>query len=907
MVTAKMRETPLRSSRWLVLVLLVSAAFLMREAHAGEPVKLYVALGGNDAWSGMLPCADGGRSDGPFATLDRARDEILRRKAAGQLASGATVLIRGGRYEQSETLVFTPDCSGETDAPVLFAAYENEEVILSGGRRISEWNVENGRWMARLPDVAAGVWDFAQLFVNNERRHRPRLPREGYWFVRRLSPASKAIGEGNYDRFRCGSDEILPSWSNPQDIELHFFHIWSTSRLRLKSVDGQEVATAGSTFRRLDRGTRYLVENVKEALERPGEWYLDRPTGVLTYIPLPGEVPGSTQVYAPRLRAIVELRGEPERKRWVRNLQFRGLTFAHSNWTTPPNGHCVSQAEFSMEAAVAAVGARDCSFTNCRFTHLSSYAVDVGKACKRNRLEGCEMSDLGAGGVKIGQAASFEDDELLASHNIVRDCLLAHGGRMHPAAVGVWIGQSHSNTVEHNEIFDFYYSGVSVGWTWGYKPNPCHGNIIAYNHIHGMPQEVLGDQGGIYTLGAQPGGVIRGNYIHDQYGVPWAVGIYLDEGSSQILVEDNLVHRVTTHALHCNYGRENLARNNIFACGAGGHIGRCRGEEHVTFTVERNIIYWEEGDLFNKGHPWDKGQYVFDWNLYWNPTQPRFPLRNWTWEEWQGRGQDRHSLIADPLFVDPRNADFTLKPGSPAEKIGFKPFDVRRAGLLTKNRGTTNLAPRAWPIAPRNAPDLPPEPTVQDFEGVASGAKCTMGMTVEDAKAGRARVTEETAASGTKCLKFVDAPGQKHFYNPHVYYKPGLTTGLTSGSFDLRWEAGAQLTYEWRDYTAKDREFFTGPRLEVAADGTLSSGGRELLVVPPGKWVNIKVLCKLGAQADGRFDLSVKLPDGQVVDFPELTYLSGFTRLDWCGFVSTKDDTAVFFIDNVGIEPDVTR
>lgn len=245
----------------------------------------------------------------------------------------------------------------------------------------------------------------------------------------------------------------------------------------------------------------------------------------------------------------------------------------------------------------------------------------MGHACKRCRIECCSFTDLGGGGVKIGQPSSQKDDEQVASHNTVRDCLLAHGGRTHPAAIGIWIGRSHSNVVEHNEIFDFYYSGISSGWCWGYGDTPTHDNVIAFNHISWMPQEVLGDQGGIYTLGVQPGTVLRGNCIHDQYGVPWAVGIYLDEGSSEILVTGNLIHRVTTHAFHCNYGRENIASNNIFACGMAGHIGRGRPEEHSTYTVEQNIIYWEDGPLLSENKAWEKGLYAFDRNLYWNPNQ----------------------------------------------------------------------------------------------------------------------------------------------------------------------------------------------------------------------------------------------------------------------------------------------
>jgi len=868
-------------------------------AAAEQPVALYVATDGNDTWSG--------KAGKPFATLARARDEIRNINASGGLTAGATVFVRGGTYELSEPLVFTPDCCGTENAPVSFEAYKSEPVIVSGGRRITGWSVAGGHWQAKLADAAAGTWNFARLYVNNESRNRPRLPRDGYFFIRSQLPPSPSVKGKNFDRFLCGPGDVLANWSNPNDIELHVFHCWSTSRLRLQSAANQEVTTTGPTFRTLSRGTRYLVENVKEALSQPGEWYLDRPTGALTYLPLPGEDPAKTVVTAPRLTTLLELRGNTAMNTWVHHLAFKGITFAHANWVTPAQGHCVNQAEFSLEAAVTARGARDCAFTDCTFTHTGAYALELGQACKRCRIERCSFTDLGGGGVKIGQPYSQKDDEQVASHNVVRDCLLAHGGRTHPAAVGVWIGRSHSNIVEHNELFDFYYSGISAGWCWGYEPTPTHDNLIAYNHISWMPQEVLGDQGGIYTLGAQPGTVLRGNTIHDQYGVPWAVGIYLDEGSSQILVTDNLVNHVTTHAFHCNYGRENIASNNIFACGMGGHIGRGRAEEHSTYTVEQNILYWEEGDVIYKTKAWEKGLYSFDRNLYWNPNQPTFTFYTWSWKEWQARGQDTHSLIADPLFADPRHGDFTLKADSPAAQIGFKPFDWHKAGRLTRTGEPLTLAPRAFPPAPKTPPEFPPEAITEDFESLSVGEKCLFGATHEEANAGRARVTAETAASGKHSLKFEDAKSQKAFYNPHVTYQVGFKSGLAHLGFDLRWESGAQLTCEWRDYAIPGKEFVNGPAVQVAADGALTSAGKSLLTLPAGQWVHLDLYCPLGAQANGTYDVAVRTPDGKVTRHPGLTFNTPFKRFDWCGFISVKNDVAVFYIDNLRIEPDVKR
>ena len=144
--------------------------------------------------------------------------------------------------------------------------------------------------------------------------------------------------------------------------------------------------------------------------------------------------------------------------------------------------------------------------------------MDFGAGCRDNLVENCEIIDMGGGGIQIGHAGNGPvprggDPEMLAAHNTVRQCLVAHGGRMHAEAAGVWIGDCPYNVVEHSDIYDFYQIGVSVGWTWGYYGSQAHHNDVGFNHIHTLGQGVLSDMGAVYTLGVSPGTRIHDNRL----------------------------------------------------------------------------------------------------------------------------------------------------------------------------------------------------------------------------------------------------------------------------------------------------------------------------------------------------------------------------------------------------------
>jgi parallel beta-helix repeat protein len=668
------------------------AAICMASAAIADPrgADLYVATNGSDAWSGRLAKPNAADTDGPFATLARARDAVRKLREKRPDAK-IVVQIRGGTYRLTEPLVFTADDSGSPSMTV-YEAYPGERPVLSGGKRIAGWRKGDGEiWTAAIPEVKEGKWFFHQLFVNSSRRTRARTPNEGFLTVD--GPISntwewgKPREEAQRSWLKFRGDDIKPEWAERGDVELIALQSWAEIRMQIRSVDkaAQTVTLSGACSpSNRENNARYWVENAPDMLDSPGEWYLDRQNGVLSYWPIPGEDMTKVEVVAPLLDHLVRFDGDKAQSRPVMHIVLRGLTFRDADWSLPETGYTDVQAAYDVPAAIRAESADVIHLEDCVFEHLGGYAIEFGKGCSGCMVTGCEMTDLGAGAVKIGEPAIAPESKMKTRLISVTDCAIHDIGIVYPAAVGIWIGQSGGNTIAHNHIHDTFYSGISVGWTWGYGPSDARDNVIEFNRVHDIGRGMLCDMGGIYTLGVQPGTVIRSNVFCDitSYGYGgW--GIYLDEGSSSILVENNVVYRTKSGGFHQHYGRENIVRNNIFALAKEGQIIRSRAEEHLSFTFERNVVYWTDGPLL--GGNWQGDNYRLDHNLYYNASGGPVEFAGLSLDEWRKKGQDQHSLIDDPAFADPEHGDFRLEPGSAAPKIGFQPIDVSRVGPRKKD------------------------------------------------------------------------------------------------------------------------------------------------------------------------------------------------------------------------------
>jgi hypothetical protein len=625
---------------------------------------------------------------GPVETLEVGPDRKITtlHAAAARLAelrkntpaSPVHIVLDGGTHRLDKPLLLGPEHGGSPDAPVRWLAAPGTKPVISGGIPIRGFKAgEDGRWRVKVPENNG----FGQLWVNGRRATLARHPNRGT--IPLKSVAEETLE--NHSRQRASIDPaaiaIFPRDGTPAGLQVLVYHKWDNTRRTVESLNptSGEFTTVGSAMKpwnKWDGSSGVVFENTSAALDAPGEWHLEG--GFLTYLPRPGEDPSSTVAIAPALEQLVQLKGSPKAK--VGPMSWEGIVFAETAWPGYRDGFDPQQAAASIGAVIEVSHAEGSVFRNCEITRTANYGLWFREGSSRGKVENCYLHDHGAGGLRAGEMQMPATGAECASHRFHNN-IIRNGGHVFPCAVGVWIGQSPDNEVSHNEISRLSYSGISVGWRWGYDASAAKRNRIVHNHIHHIGDGELSDMGAVYTLGPSEGTEVSHNRIHHiiskTYG-GW--GLYTDEGSTGIVMENNLVYATKSGGFHQHYGRENIIRNNIFAFSTEQQLQLTRSEPHLSFEFTRNIVIWEHGKLLHGGG-WNTANLKMDFNLYWrtNGGDPDFGGKSL--EEWRKLGRDTHSIIADPGLTHHEKGDWRMNNAQLLETIGFQPFDPMIAGV----------------------------------------------------------------------------------------------------------------------------------------------------------------------------------------------------------------------------------
>lgn len=568
----------------------------------------YVSPSGNDK--------NDGSENNPFLTLHKAVQAVQEVFQADP-AANSVIWMFDGRYSLSKPLVLTSTNLGNQNGSLTIRAVPGNNPILSGGVKITGWSrAENGIWTANLPDKFDQESVPRELFLDNQRAIRARHPNEGFLRVDR-------VGEDRRTNFFFKSGDF-PIPLNPVGMELIFLHDWSISRIAVKSIDMNNLRLTAvdsigprqPSFFNLDHwetNPRYFLENDIRFLDTDYEWFIDPDTRKVSLLLPEGVDPKDLDIVVPYSAGLLACEGTEAIP--LKNIHFYGLTFRHSAWTIPEKGYCGIQAcHFDprprpttdgwavVPAAIKAEWSDNITFTNCTFSQLGGAGVWFGTGCRNSRISASKFSDISGNGIMIGEGVDRKvkgeewwqsAPKQISSGNFIENTEVTNCGVQFYGAVGIWCGLTEGITIRNNSIHQLPYTGISIGWMWSPAPTPSRNNIIENNHIHHIMQ-TLSDGGGIYMLGLQPGSRIAGNHIHHVHlnaGRAESNGMFLDEGTTGLVVSNNLIHDIAKSPLRFHQATTNLVRQNLLFCEKGVPPIRYNSTREEDIIKENNHVF----------------------------------------------------------------------------------------------------------------------------------------------------------------------------------------------------------------------------------------------------------------------------------------------------------------------------
>lgn len=570
----------------LALAVTAAVALPAQQAYAAT-TNLYVdPSGGNDNNSGTSTAS-------AFRTIGKAQSAV--RAINSDMSGDIVVNLRGGTYSLTQPVDFTSADSGSNGHSVVYQAYGNETPVVTSGKAVTGWTAAgNGQYKAPVGD-----FDFRQMYVDGVRATRARYPDVG-------SDFQLQSGDKTNQVLKVLSSQVA-SWDHFDEVEMVLQLQWAESYLRLKSYTNSgglaslslQDHEAGILFQRpyplLSNGSPLYFENAHEFLTEPGEFYVDTHEQMVYYLPRSGETMSTASVQAPTLETLFDIQGT-DLDHPVHDLRFSGITFTCTTWTeASTNGLLNAQGgNFNLSAdasnnqyvdrppaGVYVANAADVSFTGNTFTQMGSTALDLHHGVHDSAVTGNIVYDVAGNGIMVGKfsdpdveyhtvydpptSPAGEDVREVVTGVTVTNNLISRTGQDYLGTAGINAGFVHGTTIDHNDISDSPWAGISLGWGWQSAANALGDNSVSFNRI-GNVQNQLCDTAGIYHLSNDPGTVINANYIHDVVRSPTAcgsavAGIYLDEGSDNLTASDNVLSRTD------NFIQQNRNGSNVTLSG----------------------------------------------------------------------------------------------------------------------------------------------------------------------------------------------------------------------------------------------------------------------------------------------------------------------------------------------------
>ena len=535
----------------------------------------------------------------PKATLTSALRQARewRRTEDNRIQGGITIYMEGGTYAFYEPVFIRPEDSGTKESPTIIRSVGDEKVILSGGISINGWKKQGKVWVADVPAFNGRPLDFRQLWVNGKKAVRARDV-EDFEKMNRIC----SVDEKNEILYvpAVSIRRLIDNKGNlkAKYAEMVLHQMWCVANLRIRSVEVQGDSAAIRFHQPESRiqfehpwprpmvttdghNSAFYLTNARELQDVPGEWYHDIDARKIYYYPREGEKMQEAKVIVPAVETLVRVEGTVDRP--VCHIRFEKITFSYTTWMRPSEkGHVPLQAGMYLTdgyridpkmqrdylnhpldnqgwlgrpaAAVRVVAARQIDFERCRFEHLGSTGLDYEEAVQGGVVRGCLFRDIAGNGLLVGSfsPAAHEthlpydpaDRREVCTQQQINNCYFTEIGNEDWGCLAIAAGYVGDVNIEHNEISEVPYSGISLGWGWTQTVNCMRNNRVHANLIHHYAKHMY-DVAGIYTLGSQPKSYVTENCVHSIYKPGYVHDpnhwfyLYTDEGSSFITVRDN--------------------------------------------------------------------------------------------------------------------------------------------------------------------------------------------------------------------------------------------------------------------------------------------------------------------------------------------------------------------------------
>ncbi|WP_054023593.1 LamG-like jellyroll fold domain-containing protein [Bacillus sp. FJAT-28004] len=519
----------------------------------------YVSPTGNDT--------NPGTQSQPFQTIEKAQTAV--RAINSNMTGDIEVILMGGTYNLTSTLIFTSQDSGTSGFNVIYKANTGSTPIISGGTTVTEWTLHDAGNTIYKANVGTSL-DTRQLYVDGVRAVRARgEDNPGINIATETTgtpPVTRTIG---YTTPSTGFYSNMEAWGNVSNIEIVSENDWERFRFGVSSISGTSITAKPLGFNAIKDSRKPTsaawVENAYELLDSDGEWYLDRTSGYLYYKPRTGENMASSSIVAATLETLVSGAGTVDNP--VEHITLDGITFSYNTWLMPNGDYSypdnqagvvvfsqvdANNHKFVTPAGVTFSSAKNVTVQNCTFTHMGNAGLNMDKGSQNNKIDHNYFSDLSGNGINIGGVHPDIDHHPTDPRYIVKDNMVSHNmitniGVEYADNVGIFVGFTEGTVITHNTLYNLPYTGISIGFGWGavdqFGPTIAKNNRISHNLIHDY-LKVKKDGGAIYTLGIQQGSQIYNNYMYGQKNSN--AYIYLDNGSEGFYTTNNVTSNLNS-------------------------------------------------------------------------------------------------------------------------------------------------------------------------------------------------------------------------------------------------------------------------------------------------------------------------------------------------------------------------